>query len=282
MSNQKNMIGQIRSLPRATLLDVGLIGGIGVIVAAVHILASPAMQASLAFNYQHPDVSSLFTSAFIHYSDEHLLSNLAGYVGATSMTYVLSRQYNQRWWFRWTVVTLVVGLPMLVTLTSYVALTELRPSIQGTGRGFSGVTAGFIGFMFTTLLVWLEKRHSREVARSLGTIIFISLLLEVVVIYHPGVPVGIIGFGLIGITLSGWQIFEKVTVPETTTGRREAAFEVVVVGLVVGLLGTFVLMLFPKSIVQQGSTTNIISHGAGFMYGFIISGVSYWLFDRHK
>ncbi|MBX0296992.1 hypothetical protein [Haloarcula nitratireducens] len=245
-------------------------------MAAIHVLLPPAMHSQLAFRYQYPAVLSVFTSAFVHHSTSHLVTNLIGYGLAAGMTYLLSREAGQRRWFRRTVVVLVVMVPFLVTSTSYLVLTSLQPGLMGAERGFSGVAAGFVGFLFVALLIWLERRYSRVVTWSVGPMVFIGLLLEIAVIYTSGVPVTIIGLGLVGIALSGWQLVDEVALPVGAAFRLEVVPEGLFVGLVVVLLGLLVLLLFPVDIVQQGTTTNIISHGAGFVSGIVLSGIC-WL-----
>ncbi|WP_135306478.1 hypothetical protein [Haloarcula amylovorans] len=276
MTDQRTTItSRIHTPATATLVDIGLVGGIGLAVVAIHVLLPPAMHSQLAFKYQHPAVLSVFTSAFVHHSTSHLSSNLASYAMAAGMTYLLSRLAGQHRWFRRTVIVLVMVVPVLVTSTSCLALTSLQPGIEGAERGFSGVAAGFVGFLFVALLVWLERRYSREIVWSLGPMIFIGLLLEIAVIYAPGVPVTIMGLGLVGIALSGWQLVGEIALPVAVDSQSDVVLEVGFAGLVVVLLGLFVLMLFPADLVQQGTTTNIIRHGAGFIYGMLLSGLSY-------
>ncbi|WP_135305500.1 hypothetical protein [Haloarcula amylovorans] len=191
------------------------------------------------------------------------------------MTYLLSWQAGQRRWFRRTVVVLVVVVPALVTSTSYLVLTSLQPGLAGAERGFSGVAAGFVGFLFVALLVWLERRYSRAVAWSVSPMVFIGLLLEIAVIYASGVPVTIIGLGLVGIALSGWQLVGEIVLPVVGDFQSDAVLEVGFVGFTIVLLGLFVLLLFPAELVQEGTTTNIVGHGVGFVCGMVLSGLSY-------
>lgn len=45
------------------------------------------------------------------------------------------------------------------------------------------------------------------------------------------------------------------------------------VGLAIVLLGILIFMLFPASSVQQGTTTNILSHAAGPIYGTVVGHI---------
>jgi len=49
--------------------------------------------------------------------------------------------------------------------------------------------------------------------------------------------------------------------------RRRVAQDVGAVVLVFAVLGYIVVSMFPADIVQSGSTTNIIAHAMGFLFG---------------
>jgi membrane associated rhomboid family serine protease len=53
--------------------------------------------------------------------------------------------------------------------------------------------------------------------------------------------------------------------------RTELVLEGVFSGLVVVLLLVFVWALFPTTLVRGGTTTNIVAHGSGLLYGVVVS-----------
>lgn len=256
-----------------TLHDLGFVAGIGLVVVAVHVLVPPALQHRLALQYHDVKGWSLFTSAFIHHSDRHLLANLGGYFVAAGLAYGLARQAGQRHWFRRTLLTLVVVGPVAVNLLSVVTLTSVVPGISGNGRGFSGIVGGCVGMGFVALLLWIQDRHQRATAGWVGFGIYLVLMLELSVIYTGGVgpAVGVLAGG--GLLLTGWQLCSGLR------GNRVDLFlESTFVGLSIVLLGMLVFALFPSQLsTGDGATTNIVGHGAGMAFGVAVSGGIAWI-----
>ncbi|MBX0288463.1 hypothetical protein EGH22_19200 [Halomicroarcula sp. F28] len=251
-----------------TLLDLGCIAGIGLLVAAVHVLVPQAFQRRLALQYHDVEILSLFTSAFVHYSDRHLLTNLFGYVVAAGLAYGLARMAGRRHWFRRTLLALVLVGPVVVSVLSLLTLTSLVPGVSGNSRGFSGIVGGCVGMGFVALLCWIQDRHGWATAGWVGFGIYLVLMMELSVIYSGGVgrEVGVLAGG--GLVVTGWQLWSGLG-----GDRVDLVLESVFVGLVVVLLGLLVFVLFPRQLTDGGgATTNIVAHGVGLVFGVVVSG----------
>jgi hypothetical protein len=261
--------GQHRQLAR----DWVAIAGTALFVVAVHFLFPPELQARLAFDYGDFDPVTLYTSAFVHTDDLHLLSNLLGFLAAAVTAHLLCTIAQRRHWFRLTFVSFLLVLPVLVNLVSYAFITSQAAGATPVSRGFSGVAAGFVGFVFAALLQAMRRRFSRPVAWYLGVAIWLLLLLEVYVIYSGGVTVPVLGMVLVGWALCLWGLFAQGRLPAVEQPWQRVRTDAVWILLAVALLVSSISALFPAEIVADGAIRNVFAHGAGFLFGLGLSFV---------
>jgi hypothetical protein len=265
-----------------TVGDIALIAGIGLFVTGVQVLTPPALQSRLALQYHNIEVWALFTSAFVHHSPSHLQSNLVGYFVASGLAYGLARGTGRRRWFRLALLTVVVVGPVVITTTSYVLWTQLAASVSGESRGFSGIAGACVGLVYVALLLWIDDRWCRASAWWAGFGIYLLLMLELAVIYTGGVGpwVGLtagVGFVLVARYAVGREWLA------THEGRIDLGLAWLFVGLVVVLLGLLVFSLFPSTIGDGGSTTNIVAHGVGVGYGVTVgASVEYFNIEQDR
>jgi membrane associated rhomboid family serine protease len=267
---------------RTALRDLGLIGVVAVVLVWIHVTLPPAVRTRMALRHESVDPVSLYTSAFVHLDLTHLLGNVAGYVAAALVAYGLCVQVEHRRWFRVTFAGFLLVLPVAVSLTSYAVIGLLYPGIEPVSRGFSGVGAGFAGFVFVALLAALNRLYDYRVAGYAGLAIWLLLLFEVYFIYVGDVtlPVG-------GLFAVGWGAC-LVGISRESTGpgmysRPRTRLELIQVAqtvLVVALLVSFVSVLFPPDIVEDGAVTNVFAHAAGFLYGVGGAAVTAWYTRR--
>ena len=254
---------------RTALRDLGLIGAVPALLVWIHVVFPPAIRTRMAFHHESVDPVSLYTSAFVHLDLMHLLGNVAGFVAAALVAYGLCVQVGHRQWFRVTFAGFLLVLPVAVSLTSYAVIGLLYPSIEPVSRGFSGVGAAFAGFVFVALLSALNRLYDYRVAGYTGLAIWLLLLFEVYLIYVGDVtpPVG-------GLFAVGWGAcllgIHRESTRKTMLSRPRSRVELIQLAqtvLVVVLLVSFVSVLFPPDIVEDGAVTNVFAHAAGFLYG---------------
>ncbi|WP_435195781.1 hypothetical protein [Natronomonas sp. EA1] len=255
---------------RGTARDLTLLASVGVLLAAVHFLLPRPSQSALAFHHADPAPWQFLTSAYVHASDGHLAGNLLGYAIGAGVSYAFCVQQGRRRWFWTTTLAFLTALPLLVNLTSFLAFRSL--GIEAISRGFSGVAAGFVGFVLVALARDVADRHGPGIGQHVGQGIFILLLAEVAVIYS-GVPSPLIsGLLVVGLALSFGSVgLRGLRAEWTETDRRRVAVEAGFVATTTLLLAVFVWVLFPASLVEGGETTNIIAHGGGFVWGVVIA-----------
>lgn len=247
-------------------MDAGFIGGIAGLIVTAHFVLPTGLKSALVFEHQKFDLWTLLTSAYIHAGIGHLAHNIVGFLVAAVMINNICRHLGERRWFYATSLTLMVVLPILVNLTSYAILGVIAPEATPTGRGFSGVGAGFVGFVFAGFLVWAAKQSGRAIAQYVGYAIALVLALEIALIYS-GIRLDLLGITAAGLALTGWGITREVAPEKIRRHWRDWLPEVGLGILVLAFLGMFTLLLFPADIGSGNMTVNIFAHGAGFVYG---------------
>jgi len=256
---------------RQLLVDAGAIAGTALFIVALHVFLPAELQARLAFDYAEFDPLTLYTSAFVHTDDGHLLGNVGGFLAAAVTAYLLCAIADRRYWFRLTFVAFLVVLPVIVNLLSYAYVTTQISGATPVSRGFSGVAAAFAGFVLAALVQALAREYSRPTARYLGLAVFLLLQFEVYVIYSGGLSVPVVGMLLVGWTLCTWGVLADDRLPVTEKPWNEVRADAVWVVLVVALLVSSVASLFPAQVVADGSIRNVFAHGAGFLLGLGLS-----------
>jgi len=263
-----NIIDARRRFDKDTLVDIGFVILICGFLAAIQIGLSPPERARLSFDHESFVLWTLLTSAYIHHDFTHLLNNLIGFLIAAVAIYWLCWRLGERRWFRVTAVSFSVVLPILVNLTSYAVLEWMVPNASPTGRGFSGVAAGFVGFLFAAFIVWIAKQSSRRVALYIGQGIGVLMAWVLALIYR-GLELQVIGLVGVGMGLSGWGLVSEVNSGRICARWREWLPQIGVGVTIVSLLLWFLIVLFPANFLSGTVTTNIFAHGAGFMWGTV-------------
>lgn len=165
---QSEVEERIERVDKQFFQDVFLAALVAGFLVAMHYGLSADVKALLAFDHEAFRPWTLVTSAYVHTDGVHLWNNVQGFLLAAGLVYGLCWRLGKRSWFRWTLPVFLLVLPVLVNLTSYLVLGWLSPSSSPTGRGFSSVAAGFVGFVFTAFLMWVADMTSRNIAVYVG------------------------------------------------------------------------------------------------------------------
>ena len=264
--------------PGQVAADLLLVGSVPLVLAAVHLLLPPAVQEAYVLRPDAATPVTLFTAAYLHVSDAHLLANVVGYgLGALS-AYLLCLLLAERRWFRLSTLALLFGLPVLVNWTSLLVLDLYFVDWSGRARGFSGVAAGFGGFALAALLAFVGRRTDRGTALFAGPAVLLLLLLEVLVIYAGEFPPTATALVALGVGLCLFEAsrrWRRRGLPETRAEWLAAGLVALVVAWTLLVVGWIVAGLFPADVVDGGNFTNIFAHAIGFGYGFVVSGWGY-------
>lgn len=254
--------------------DAALIVGVGIVLAAVHIIFPESVKAALAFNHAEFNIWGVYTSALVHNSASHVAGNIVGYLLAATHSYWLFLEVNARQRFRQAFLALLITLPPIVMLTSYLVFQMQISTPVPPERGFSGVAAGFGGLLLVALVVYLRRHYNSAFGNSVGITVFLLLLVQIDFIYSTGLDLRVVGLTVIGVFLI-WSNYIRETnltlrFPETSRQVLETAVMSI---LAVAILSSLMFGMFPTEVVDGGSTTNIIGHAAGFLGGSLISVV---------
>ncbi|UPW02256.1 hypothetical protein M0R88_09230 [Halorussus gelatinilyticus] len=259
----------------AVAADLAAIAVVALVLVGVEVLLPAAVHARLAFDHAALEPATLLTAAYVHADFGHLLSNLGGYVSLALVTYLVCLHADRRSWFRRTLPVFLLVLPVAVNLTSYVILETRFPGASPVSRGFSGVVAGFGGFLLAAVSVHLRRTYSRETVFFVGQFAVLLLLGELLWIYAARVTLlegALVGTGL-ALAVSG--------IVSRTRGRtygddhyQQVGFDLLYVGLVLALLVWLVYGLFPADPTADGTFTNVFAHGAGFVEGGLLAALT--------
>lgn len=256
------------------IVDFGAVFGVIAILVAIHFLLPDSVHQALIFDHERFRVYTLLTAAYVHAGNNHLFANVIGYLLPTLYIYILCIAVGEQRWFRRTFVVLLTVLPVLVSLSSYAIFSIRFPGLSPTSQGFSGVAAGFGGFLLVALAVYVRSRYSQELAQSVGISIFLILMLIVDVVYAGRVRFVVSGLVGLGIALQlGTYLWEN-GMRIGNVERQKLFIDAGALILVFVVMAYIVIALFPSNIVSDGRTTNIFAHGVGFLLGIFLSRFS--------
>lgn len=254
---------------RTVGLDTVAILAVVPLLAAIYFLTPHSLQNQLALHQTSPAFYQFFTNAYVHFGPQHLYGNLIGYVLGVVYVYWLCLLARKRRWFRITFAAFLTLLPILASATSYLIFAYRYPHHDFVSRGFSGVVAGFGGFAFVALVVYLNDRHGRDLASTVGIAIGLVMLWELGFIYSGGSQPVVSGLVVLGLctTLGGYYRDHGIDFGNWRESRTEVGMTV----LVFAVLSYFVFALFPANLVDGSAFTNIFAHLAGFGWGGVTS-----------
>ncbi|WP_302080598.1 hypothetical protein [Salinibaculum rarum] len=268
------------AIDQQLLTDVGFVNLLVAFVTAIHFGLPASIRAKLLFNHDAFEPWTLLTSAYVHHDATHLLNNLVGLLIAASAIYWLCWQLEARRWFRVTAATFVLALPILVNLSSYAIFEVIVPNASPTTRGFSGVVAGFAGFLFAALVVWIAAQTTWSIAVYLGEGVTV-LMAWILALIYSGFELHIAGLAVVGIGFSGWGVLTETNPARIRNHWRESLPDASVAFGVIMVLLWFLLVLFPLDFTSGEVATNIFAHGAGFVWGTLLALVLWkgWSFS---
>jgi hypothetical protein len=247
-----------------------------VLLTAIHFLVPGPVQSELAFSHERFAVYTLLTSAYVHLSVPHLWGNILGFLLPAIYVYGLSIPIGEEQWVRRTMPVFLVVLPMVVNLTSYASFSAAYPLATPVTRGFSGVAAGFGGFLLVALVVYVRSRYSARLGNAVGYSAFMTLMVVVDVIYAGRIRFQVGGLLLFGISVAGTTYLEKEDFA-WDVDRAKLAIDAVAVVLALAALVYVIVVMFPRDATAGGYHTDTFAHAAGFLYGAMISNVVYYL-----
>jgi hypothetical protein len=257
---------------RGLTLDLAFVVAVPTLLVGVHLATPGPVRYDLAFAHDEFVPHTLFTAAYVHADRAHLAGNVVGYLLPTLYAYLLCVRVGRRRWFLATTLSCLVALPVLVNLVDYLVLTSLFPRVDVVTRGFSGVAAGFGGFLLVALVVSLRDRF-RDLGWRVGQVTVLIVFLELDATYAGGlrpVTVGLVAVG-VAVSLGEYAWRYGLSLPEGTDERRALALQAGEVVVVVLAILLQVASMFPTRVIQDGALVGVVAHAAGFLLGGAIA-----------
>jgi hypothetical protein len=276
MSNQKEDRGR---LPRGSLSSRNLADYAKIFAVALPIIATTALHfvigetdKILALDYQNPAVYQFYTAAYVHATTSHLLGNLVGYLIAVLPLYALyTHQDRGRSEFLGAFVFVILAVPVIANVASYLTWSVVLDLSIQYGRGLSGVVAAFVGLLLIRTFDTYDKELPEENAIYAASIVGITLFATWAVMFrglNRVVALVMLGLVLVLVIYTSWKgNFSAVGIGEWAQENRRLA--------VILFVGTFaavymVVVTFPADLQNQGGFTNLVGHGAGFFSGMAV------------
>ena len=256
------------------VVDLVVLAAIPGILVAVH-FGVPAAHEMLAFDHGRVRGYTLLTTAYVHGSDAHLYSNLVAYALIVWFPYLLSVSTDDRRWFYWVTATLLVVVPVLTSLTNYLVLGLMYPSVVPISLGFSSVIAGLIGLYLVSIMRLVADHYSWHLAGLTGLSLGVEVIQIAAVRYDPRLTVGslavLVTAGLVVTRRDGWQ--ERISIAWAAIQERTVVIQVLFVVLLAVNAGVYIRWLFPRpeQFVRDAGVINVVGHTTGLACGVVIA-----------
>lgn len=246
---------------RVRVWDIVLLLTVPILLTMVYLLPM-TIQQSLVLEYGSPSLLNLWTAAYVHRGYAHFSNNLIAYLLFIVPTYLLFVLADERQLFRWAFLSFLFVLPAVLALINIVVIG------QGTGAGFSGIGAAYMGLLPVSMFAFIRSRISSEIGPSNGVALFLMALGITASIYVDlFAAAGIVALSGLLLVFDIHRLgFYEVRRTVAKLRSMNGYFGLV---LAAGLLFLYSpVVLFPQEIAQNGNFVNIVSHYMGLVLGF--------------
>lgn len=235
---------------------------------------STDLQLLFSLSYQNPEFYQFYTAAYVHANTSHLVGNLVGYLLSVPPLYALYVYQDRRREFFQAFATIVLAVPVIANVASYLTWGVFVDVPIQYGRGLSGVVAAFVGLLLMRILGAYEEELPEEnamyAASMLGIVLFVTwAIMFTGLIRYLMLGMLVVMFAFVGY--ASWRDnFAVVGLGKWARENQRLA--------VILLFGTFAALYlvvgsFPADFQNQSGFTNLVGHGAGFFLGMTIH---YW------
>jgi membrane associated rhomboid family serine protease len=270
-----NDVTRVRSLRRAPIPLVVLLS-IPVLLAGIHATISEATRTQLYFSLTDPSWYTAWTAAAVHGSWTHLEANMVAYLLATLTGYAVYTKWERERLMIGIFTVVLITTPPVQSLIDYVVLNIHLNAVgpDAHTKGFSGVVGAFVGMLIASIGGYVTHRTNTTVGNhALLTVFFLASII-VFAAYPPDGHMLVVTAALllIGFGITTYTVVTELNIRDATgiRNRISQAFDDVVlvyVSTVVAL--TLVYLSFPADSGAGETTTNIIAHLTGIVYGFL-------------
>jgi hypothetical protein len=261
---------EISRLKKDLVVDILLFYiGIPVILLAVYF---SSLNDTLAFYVNKPTILTAYFSNFTHNNFDHLKGNLIFYFIGLTFAYALQTTTSARTRkeLHTDIALIFILVPFAVSGISLYMLNA--PDIPF--KGFSGIVAAMLGYSISLFVVFVYKLVNLETTRiqyTLNLFIFLNLVVMMIFRSYDGISTMILLAVLIiaDLFLVRQDIQSIVVGIENRSNTKKNVkqlmlflfFLIILVNLI------FWQTLFPNSIINDSSLTNIWGHYIGYVIG---------------
>lgn len=245
-------------------------------LALLHFFLPDEAHRQLVFIYGESGIIEAWTSAYLHNSDSHLYSNIAGYaIGAWFSYYIYVAYLQQRQRFWKTVGVLFVVTPFITTVVDYAVLYHYAGLIPvgGASQGFSGIVSALGGMLLVAVGLLVADEYNTMVGAHTALLIFLIAFVVLTIVNQILTPM-IAGLLILGVGLLGTQYVSLTDLRHPSHLRqqvRENALILVQVVCYGGVVCIFIYLILPVDVIQTGNFVNILAHTVGLVTGILVS-----------
>lgn len=243
------------------IADLALLVAVPAVLVAVALLPE-AIRTGLVLDYGDPTLLTLWSSAYVHRSADHLLDNVVAYGVMIAPSYLLFVLAGERRLFRATLLGFLLVLPPVLGTVDVLVLRE------GTGAGFSGIASAVVGLLPVGVFLFVGHRVSAAIDPADGVGFFLLVAAGIAATYTGLAEAAVILLFAVLLTLHSAT---EIGAAELRRAGAELAsmdgyLQLILLGA--GLFVVSPVLLFPADLVQGGNAVNILGHYVGLVVGF--------------
>lgn len=276
MSSQNLSTARFPYLARRTVAEVTVLLAIPVFLVLLHFGIPETTRAEYHFYFQDPSLHSIWTSAYLHSSVDHLSGNLQTYLLLVAVLYPTWYWWQKRRMMWEIIVVLLLFTPVVTTTFDYLVYHELYGLTEADSNvvGFSGIGSAFAGLLLASVGYYTKTRVNDEIGYNLMYSVFLVSAAILISLHQIPAIVEIVGYGLI---LLGLGVAIKISIeslelqfPTEAISRLADNYrDFALITIAVTVIFMAVFLMFPGQYGADDRATNVLAHFIGMAWGFL-------------
>lgn len=245
-------------------------------LALLHFGIPKSTRIEYHFYFQDPSLHSIWTSAYLHSSVDHLSGNIQSYLLIVAILYPTWYWWQKRRVMWEIIVVLLLVTPAVTTAFDYLVYHEWLSGTEPESNtvGFSGIGSAFAGLLLASIGYYTKTRVNDEIGYNLMYSVFLVAAAILLSIHQVPVSWLMAGYGLILLGLSvalksSIDSLENSSPAEIVPGIDENYRDFTLVVFAVTVIFIAVFAMFPGQYAGEDRATNILAHFIGMTWGFV-------------
>jgi len=257
---------------RARMRDLAGLAAVPAALLAVYVLPL-SVKRELILDYNDPTVLTAYASHFVHFSPNHLFTNLSGYALIAVVAYLLALAVDRRRQFLVVLVTFNLAIPFAVSGMN------LLWGWPGFGFGYSGVVMALLGYLPVVLMEFVGARFGFPVGQRQSLWLFLVCVAVAGSISLPlAYSVPLVAVAALGVGAFVWKTARDLDAQSLSEARETLG---VPGNLELAALGGLVIVFYPfvafsSTLAVADGILNVFAHGLGLCLGFTVTYVGVW------